>query len=172
MAVVGRVARAHGLRGQVVVNLETDFPDLRFRVGARLFVNRAGGVESVTVTTLRFHRDRPVVGLSGVEDMTSASALAGMEFRIPVDELAALPDGLFYRHDLVGCRVETKRGEPVGVVSEVEGTIGGSRLVVDTDHGPVLVPLETAICPTIDPERRLVVIDPPDGLLELNRRPD
>src|SRR4051794_23171565 len=117
MAVVGQIARAHGNRGQVILNAETDFPDERFRPGAELFVERRGVVERLTVTSLRFQRDRPIVGFEGVETMNDAEALAGHELRVPTDRLAALPDGTFYRHDLVGCTVETGRGERVGVVA-------------------------------------------------------
>src|SRR5215831_4191221 len=141
MAVVGRIARAHGRRGQVIVNVETDFPDERFRPGAELFVDRGGRVEPLTVTTVRFQRERPVLGFNGVETMNDAETLAGRELRVPVDRLAALPAGTFYRHDLIGCRVETTRGEAVGVVTGVEGTMGGSRLVIDGASGEVLVPL-------------------------------
>ena len=171
MAVVGRIARAHGLRGQVIVDLETDFPQERFRSGAELFVNRSGRIEPITITTVRFQRDRPVIGISGVEDVDAAGALAGTELRVPVDRLAALPRDTFYRHDLVGCGVETLAGEIVGIVTGVEGTMGGSRLVVDTPAGPVLVPLAAGICTTIDPAGRRIVIDPPEGLLELNAPP-
>src|SRR2546426_7904438 len=115
MALVGRIARAHGIKGQVIVNLETDFPETRFRPGAEVFVNRAGRVEPLTMTTVRFQRERPVIGLRGVEDMSAASALAGSELRVPVEWLALLPDGTFYHHDLVGCSVETRAGDRVGV---------------------------------------------------------
>jgi len=169
MAVVGRIARAHGRRGQVIVNVETDFPDERFRPGAELFVDRGGRVEPLTVTTVRFQRERPVLGFNGVETMNDAETLAGRELRVPVDRLAALPAGTFYRHDLIGCRVETTRGEAVGVVTGVEGTMGGSRLVIDGASGEVLVPLAREICPEIDPAGKRIVIDPPEGLVELNR---
>jgi 16S rRNA processing protein RimM len=168
MAVVGRIARAHGIKGQVIVNLETDFPEARFRQGAELFVNRGGGLESLTVTTVRFHRGRPVIGLLGVDDMNAADGLAGLELRVPVEWLAALPDGTFYRHDLIGCTVETGSGSPVGVVRDVEGDIGRSCLVVETELGDVLVPLAWEICTTIDVPGKRIVIVPPEGLLELN----
>ena len=86
MAVVGRIARAHGIRGQVIVNPETDFPEERFLPGAELFVNRGGGVEPVTVTTVRFHRERPVIGLRGVERNTPNiwSSPCGMNTMRPV----------------------------------------------------------------------------------------
>lgn len=173
MAVVGRVARAHGIRGQVIVNLETDFPQERFRPGAELFVKRSSGtVEALVVTTARFQHDRPVIGLKGVDDMTAASALAGAELRVPAAQLAKLPDGTFYRHDLVGCAVETIDGARVGVVTAVEGSMAGSRLVVAAERGDVLVPLAVEICRRIDPAGRRIVIAPPEGLLELNEPRD
>src|SRR5262249_37196863 len=130
----------------------------------------AGRAEPMTITTVRFQGERPVIGLDGVETMSDAEALAGLELRVPVDRLAALPDGVFYRHDLVGCRVATTSGETVGVVSDVEGTMGGSRLVVDGADGEVLIPLAAAICTTIDPAAKRIVIDPPEGLVEANAK--
>ena len=168
MAVVGRIARAHGIRGQVIVNPETDFPDQRFHPGAELFIERGGRVDTLTVTTARFHRDRPVIGIAGVETMNDAVALAGQELRVPIDRLAALPSGTFYRHDLIGCRVETADGAAVGCVRDVEGTVTGSRLVVDGAGGEVLIPLVAAICTLVDLAAKRIVIDPPDGLIEAN----
>jgi len=168
MALVGRIARPHGLRGQVIVNAETDFPEMRFQPGADLFIERGGQVQAVRLTTVRFHRQRPVIGIEGVETIDAAGALAGHELRVPRDRLAPLPADAFYRHDLIGCRVETGRGETVGTVSDVEGTMGGSRLVIDDPRGEILIPLATEICTTIDLDARRIVIEPPDGLLELN----
>jgi 16S rRNA processing protein RimM len=170
MAMVGRIARAHGIRGQVIVNPETDFPEQRFQPGSELFIERGGRLETLTVTSVRFHRERPVIGLGGVETMNEAEALAGQELRVPVDRLVALPADTFYRHDLVGCRVETADGEAIGVVREVEGSLNGSRLVVDGPSGEVLIPLVAAICTRVDPAAKRIVIDPPEGLIEANAR--
>jgi len=168
MAVVGRIARSHGRRGEVIVNPETDFLKERFQPGAELFVERRGVIEPLTLTSARFQRDRPVVGIAGVGSIDAAQALAGLELRVPVDWLLPLPEGSFYHHDLVGCRVETTSGEIIGMVREVEGSRGGSRLVVTGARGELLIPLATEICTTIDSPGRRIVIDPPDGLLELN----
>jgi 16S rRNA processing protein RimM len=168
MALVGRIARAHGLRGQVIVNLDTDFPETRFQPGAELFIERGGTVSALRLTTVWFHRDRPVIGVEGVTTMTEAEALAGRELRVPADWLAPLPAGTFYHHDLVGCRVETSDGRQVGIVSGVEGTMAGSRLVIEGSRGEILIPLVSHICPTIDVGAKRIVVDPPDGLLELN----
>jgi 16S rRNA processing protein RimM len=169
MAVVGRIARAHGNRGQVIVNVETDFPETRFRPDTTLFVNRRGAAEPLIVTNVRFQHDRPVLTLAGVDTMNDAEALAGCELRVPVDTLAALPPDMFYRHDLIGCRVETREGDAVGVVTEVEGTLQDSRLVVRGERGDVLIPLASAICTRIDVAAKRIVVEPPDGLLDLNR---
>jgi 16S rRNA processing protein RimM len=170
LALVGRIARAHGIRGQVVVDVETDFPRQRFLPGAELFVSRPGGVEALNVTTVRFQQERPVLGFSGIDTMNAASALSGLELRVRLESLAPLPPGTFYRHDLVGCVVVTTDGARVGVVQGVEGTMSGSRLVVGTARGDLLVPLAAEICTSVDLGAKKVVIAPPEGLLELNDR--
>jgi 16S rRNA processing protein RimM len=170
MALVGRIARPHGIRGHLVVNPDTDFLEERFYPGAELFVNRAGVVTPLVITSARFQQGRPVIGVHGIDDMNGAAALAGVELRIPVERLAGLPEGAFYHHDLIGCQVQTVDGVDVGVVSKVEGTMGRSRLVLDTERGEVLIPLVPEICTTIDPASRRIVIAPPEGLLELNIR--
>jgi 16S rRNA processing protein RimM len=170
MAVVGRIARAHGIRGQVIVDPETDFPEERFRPGAEVFVERNGVVEPLRITAVRFHRQRPIIGIDGVATMNDAETFAGRELRVPRDRLAALPAETFYRHDLVGCAVVTTDGRAVGTVAAVEGTLGGSRLVVDGTHGEVLIPLAAGICTAIDVGAKRIVVDAPDGLLDLNVR--
>lgn len=169
MAVVGEIARAHGLRGQVVVNAETDFPEQRFHAGAEVFVNRRGQVEPLTLTEVRFQRGRPIVGLERVETIEAAQDLAGLELRVPTERLVVLPAGSFYHHDLVGCRVETRDGRHVGTVARVEGTFEMGRLVVASDGGEILIPLAAPICTAIDADGKRIVIDPPEGLLDLNR---
>jgi len=173
MAVVGQVARPHGIRGQVIVNLDTDFPHERFQPGAELFVKRSTGTgeaESLIIATVRFQHERPVIQFRGVDDMDAAIRLAGSELRVPVERLAPLPPETFYRHDLVGCVVDTIDGSHVGEVTEVEGSMGRSHLVVASPQGEVLVPMVAEICQSVDVAAKRIVIAPPAGLLELNTR--
>jgi 16S rRNA processing protein RimM len=170
MALVGRVARPHGIRGHVVVNLETDFPQDRFREGGHLFTRRSGAVEQVTLTSVRFQAGRPIVAWAGVDDVNAVLPYVGGELRVPRDWLPRLSGGLFYRHDLVGCRVTTADGLVIGVVREVDGPLAGSCLVVETAGGDVLVPLAAEICTIVDVVGQAIVIDPPPGLLDLNVR--
>src|SRR4051812_141081 len=167
MALVGRIARAYGLKGQVIVNLDTDFPEERFQPGAELFVERGGNVAPLTVTTVRFHRERPVIGLRGIESIADAAPLAGLELRVPLEALAALPQGAFYRHDLIGCRVETTAGGAVGIVSDVEGSATGSRLVIDGTGGGILGSPGAGGCFEREPVGKGILFDPPDGVVEM-----
>ncbi len=83
--------------------------------------------------------------------------------------LEPLPANTFYVHDLVGCRVETRSGQMVGSVARVEGAGGASLLAVETGDGEVLVPLVADICVAIDIARKWIAIEPPEGLIEVNR---
>ncbi len=168
MAVVGRIARAHGNRGQVIVDPATDFPEERFSAGSVLQIRRDGAIEPLIVETVRFHRGRPILGLAGIETMDAAEALAGIELRVDAAALQPLPAGMFYHHDLVGCAVETPRGEAIGRVTAVEGDAAGSRLVVRGRNGEVLIPLAEGICVAVDVQGKRIVVEPPEGLLDLN----
>ena len=168
MAVVGRIARPHGIRGQVIVNPETDFPDQRFRAGASFSIRSSSGDEQLTIDSVRFQGGRPVIGFEGFARIEDVERLVGLELRVPEEELQALEPGLFYHHQLVGCRVETPDGAVVGEVSRIEGGIGGSRLVVDGERGEILVPLASEICVDIDVAAKRIRIEPPEGLLDLN----
>jgi 16S rRNA processing protein RimM len=170
MVVVGRIARAYGNRGEVIVNPETDFPETRFRTGSELRVRRGEAVEILTVAAVRSQRGRPVVAFDGITTMDAAEALAGAELRIEPAAVVALGEGEFYRHELIGFRVETTGGRDVGEVQRVEAGNGVDRLVVGGSQGEILVPLARDICVTIDPAGRRIVIAPPEGLLELNDR--
>ena len=168
MVVVGRVARTFGHRGQVFVNPETDFPETRFAEGAVLHTRRDGRDETLTVTASRMQQGRPVVGFAGVDTMTDAEALAGLELRVPESALPALPAGSFWEHDLVGCEVVTTSGRELGPVRAVESGSGPTRLVIGSGRGEIQVPLVDAICVVIDVEDRRIVVDPPEGLIEVN----
>lgn len=169
MVLVGRVARPHGIRGDVVVNPETDFVEERYGVGATLRTGTAEGNRTLTITGSRVQRGRPIVHFEGVDSIEAAEALAGIELRIPNEALQPLEAGSFYHHQLTGCRVDTVSGQTVGDVVRVEGGAGASRLVLEGPRGEIQVPLVRDICVDIDVDAKRIRIDPPEGLLELNQ---
>jgi 16S rRNA processing protein RimM len=168
MVLVGRVARPHGIRGQVIVNPETDFVEDRFRVGAQFWTRSPGGEEQLTVTSARVQNGRPVIAFEGFTSIEDVERLAGLDLRVPEEELQPLEAGTYYHHQLIGCAVDTVDGERVGDVVSVEGGAAGSLLVVGGPRGEILIPLATAVCVEVDIEGRRIRIDPPEGLLELN----
>jgi 16S rRNA processing protein RimM len=168
MVLVGTIARPHGIRGQMVVNPETDFVEERFRVGARLWLQTAEGPRLVTVSSMRVQQGRPIVGFDGVDRIESVEPLLGRELRVPESMLRPLDEGFYYHHDLLGCEVVTVGGEYVGVVRRVSGGAGGSLLEVDAPRGEVLIPLATDICVEVDLAARQIRVAPPEGLLDLN----
>ncbi len=167
---VGRVVKAHGLTGELVVEVRTDDPELRFAPGEVL---RAKGSDrrerSYAVETVRAHGSRLLVRLAGVVDRDAADALRGSLFLVdsanlpPIDE----PD-TYYDHQLEGLRVRTTAGRDIGVVTEVLHTPGGELLAVNRDQASeLLVPFVSAIVTSVSLEDGTVEIDPPEGLLEL-----
>jgi len=170
LLLVGTVARAHGNRGQVIVNLQTDFPDERFVFGQALQVEKAGETVVRRIMSVRFHQGRPIVGLEGIETMDDAEALAGAELKIGSSDVAPLMPGTFYHHDLMGCDVTDTSGRRIGTVVRVDGPLDRSILAVDGGRGEVLIPLVADICVTVDPAAKTIVVNPPDGLIELNEQ--
>lgn len=168
MVIVGRIARPHGLRGDVVVNPETDFVEERFSVGSILWTRSPRGEEALTVASVRVQNGRPIVRFDGFERIEDAEPLAGLELRVPESELQALGPHTYYEHQLVGCTVEGVDGGAIGAVTRVEGAASGSLLVVEGPRGEILVPLSQAICVDVDVAAKKIRIDPPEGLLELN----
>ena len=169
MVLVGRVARPHGLRGQVLINPETDFVEDRFRAGATFWTRSARGDEQLTVTAARVQNGRPVIGFEGFSSIEDVERLAGLDLRVPEEELQPLEPGTYYHHQLIGCAVETVAGERVGDVVRVDGGAAGSVLEVKGPRGEVLIPLAVEICVEIDVERKRIRIAPPEGLLDVNR---
>jgi 16S rRNA processing protein RimM len=168
LLLVGRIARRHGNRGQVIVNPETDFAEERFTAGSRVFLGT--DERARRIVSVRFHQGRPVVELEGVESMTAAENLAGVELRMPASEMAPLPPATFYHHDLVGCEVRTRDGANIGRVMRVDGPMDRSCLVVNGESGEILIPMVADICVNVDLAARFIEVVPPDGLLELNER--
>ncbi len=172
MVIVGRIARPHGIRGEVVIDPSTDFPEERFAEGATVFAERGGAAappEAMTVTAFRMHAGRPIVRFEASGTMDDAEALRGLELRVPESELGELPENVWYHHQLLGSRVRTKDGRDVGTVTAISGPTERSILVIDGPEGQSLVPLVAAFC-TVDVAGKTVEIDPPEGLLEVNLR--
>jgi 16S rRNA processing protein RimM len=173
--IVGRVGRAHGVRGDVTLEVRTDVPERRFAVGARLLTDPAGPAvgASLVVAASRWHSGRLLVRFDGVVDRSGAEALRGAVLTIDVDE-AGEPGSpgedaeLWWDRDLVGLRARTPGGAEIGTVVDVVHTPAGDLLALGAPDGREhLVPFVREIVPTVEVAAGTVVVDPPPGLLDL-----
>jgi 16S rRNA processing protein RimM len=162
--VVGRIGRPHGLRGEVAVQVRTDFPEQRFTAGAKL---RGDTGRTLTVETVRPHGRALLVRFAGVVDRDAAAELCGLLLTVDATALPDLDDpDEFYDHQLEGLAAVGSDGEALGTVREVVHAPASDLLVLETDRGEALVPFVRAIVLEVDLAGGRVVLDPPAGLLD------
>jgi 16S rRNA processing protein RimM len=170
--IVGRVGRPHGIRGEVVVGVRTDEPDLRFAVGATLDASPPEDSESadrqqLTVASAHWHSGQLLVAFAGIADRTAAGELTGSWLSVDSSQLPATPDPDEFRdHELIGLAVRTSAGQAVGVVTDVLHHGQDLLVVRRPDDDESLVPFVKAIVPEVDVAAGVLVIDPPPGLLD------
>jgi 16S rRNA processing protein RimM len=166
--VAGRIAKAHGIRGELAVDVRTDSPEERFKVGAVVTTQlRDGSKRELTIAAAREHSGRLLVRFEEVLTRDVAETLRGALLLVDTDALPPTSDpDEFYDHELAGLRAELLDGSVVGKVVEVVHSPAGELLELDVDGRDVLVPFVRAIVPTVDVAGGRVVLDPPEGLLD------
>jgi len=157
--VVGRVAKAHGIRGEVAIDVLSDAPD-RFTEGARLYA----GDRELIIGTSREHQGRMLVRFEGIEDRTEAELLRDEELTIPSTEARALEDWSFYPHQLIDAEVVDTEGRTLGRMKRIDESPGADLWVVTTNGSEVLVPAVREIVRDVDVVAHRITLDPPEGL--------
>jgi 16S rRNA processing protein RimM len=169
LLIVAQVARAHGLRGEVSLRLVGDDP-ARIEAGREMWFEKAGEqARTVRVATSRPGPRGYLVLFEGVETREQAESLAGGELSVAFDP-ADLASGEFYAHQLEGLGVETVGGEPLGRVTGVVFAPGRVFLEVagaEARRQALLIPFHGDIVKEVDLAGGRVIVDPPEGLLEL-----
>ena len=168
LIVVAHIVKVRGLRGEVVADLLTDFPDRFEQLSSLIAISPEGSRRSLQIEEQWFHGHRLVLKFTGFDRIEEAKELIGCELAVPADERVELPQDSFYEWELIGCRVETMSGVVVGHVKEIARPGEVDLLSVVDDAGrDRLVPMAADIVVEIDKEKKLIRIDPPEGLLEL-----
>jgi len=169
---IATIVRPQGRRGEVLAEILTDFPS-RFTGLQHAFLNDPGSIpREVKIERTWLHKGKVVLKFGGVDSIDDAEGLRGRYVLVREEEKVALPAHQYYWFDLKGCQVEILREgtrHRLGVVTDVEPTGGVDLLHISDGSEEILVPLAEDICKVIDPEARLIVIDPPEDLLDLNR---
>ena len=167
LILIARAVRTHGLKGEIVAELLTDFPERFEDVDELILVAPSGEQKPGQLEDYWFQKDRVVLKLAGYDDVDQAKSLVGYEFAVPDSERVTLEEDEFYDWELEGCTVKTG-DTSIGQVRSVLKTGGTEILVVSDDSGKEqLVPLAAEIVVKIDTAAKVIVIDPPEGLLEL-----
>lgn len=169
---VGRLVKAHGLKGAIKLELYTDSPDQRFNPGQILELQVPETSEwfgkTIKVLELRFYNQSPVLFLEGIEDRSRAETLIKAILLIETDigELPEEPEA-WYDHQLVGLKALVGT-EVVGTVARVDHLPAQDLLAINTANGEVLVPFVKQIVPEVSVELGQVTLTPPEGLFEVN----
>jgi 16S rRNA processing protein RimM len=168
LIIVARAVKTRGLKGELVADLLTDFPERFERISQLLGIGPSGEHKQLHLESYWFQNDRVVLKFSGYDSIESAKTLVGYQLGLPEAERVQLSAGEFYDWELEGCSVEIEHGSAIGNVREVMRTGGVELLVVEDDaRHKHLIPMAQSIVVEIDLSRRKILIDPPEGLLDL-----
>jgi len=167
LVIIARAVRPRGLKGEIVAELLTDFPD-RFEDVEELVLVSPGGERTIKrLEDYWFQNDRVVLKIAGYDDVDTAKELVGFEFAVPESERVPLPADHYYDWELEGCTVKVG-AESIGTVKSVLKTGGTEILVVADESGKErLIPFADSIVVKVDAEQKMIVVDPPEGLLDL-----
>jgi 16S rRNA processing protein RimM len=173
---VGRLTKAHGLKGAIKVELYTDEPERRFVPGAQFSLQVPTGSpwhgKTIELTELRWYNGHPVAFFVGVTDRSAAEGLVKAILWVDHDPSAVSDDeDAWYDHQLVGLSV-IRDSVPVGVVSRIDHFPAQDLLTVRTDSGEVLIPFVKAIVPVVDIAAGTLTVTPPPGLFEDIEEPE
>jgi 16S rRNA processing protein RimM len=164
---VARIARPQGIRGEVIADLLTDFPE-RFAKLDKAYVKRPSGeLLILELENSRLHKGRVALKFAGYDSINAAEELRGASVMISRDQLVELPEDTYYDFDLIDCEVTTVDGERLGRVAQVQNFGAAPLLAVRDGERELLIPLVLSICVEIDTAQKRIVLDPPEGLLDL-----
>lgn len=166
LVAIAKIARPRGIKGEVIADLLTDFPERFEGLKAVTAVLPDGVRRELEIEVRRFQNGRILLKFAGIDSVETAESLRDAEICIAESDAVELEDGEFYDWELAGCTVETIEGETLGVIREVMRTGGTDILVVTGGEKEYLIPFAESICTDVDIEKQIVRVDPPEGLLE------
>ena len=166
LVAVAKIARPKGLKGEDFADVLTDFPE-RFEGLKNITVVMPDGERlELKIEDHRFQNDRLVLKFTGYDSIESAELLRNAEICVPENEAVELDEDEYFDWQIEGCRVETVDGETLGTVRELQRTGGTENLLVDGVERDYLIPFAGSICVEVDVEKKLIKVDPPEGLLD------
>ena len=166
LVAIARIARPRGVKGEVVAEILTDFPERFESLDTVIAVVEGGKRSDLKIEKLWFQNARIVLKFDGIDSIEAAETLRGVEICVPESDAVELESDEFFDWQLAGCQVETIDGAQIGTVKELMRTGGTELLVVAGLGKEYLIPFAEAICVEVDVENKLIKVDPPEGLLD------
>ena len=164
--IVGRAGKPHGVHGDLLVEIITDFPE-RMTDGVRFGVgDESHPDEFFEVHRVRLHKGRWLLSIRGIREREVVEDWRGRFLFLPEQALEDLPEGYYYEHHLTGLECRSPEGEVLGRVTGLDPGEGQSRLVINTGEGEALVPYVPEIVLEVNLDEGFVIIDAPAGLLD------
>ena len=162
---VGRILNTWGIDGHLQVAPETDFPE-RFSPSAQVFIDR----QPMIIENVDWHKGRAIIKLNAINNLRDAKKLSGRLLEIHHDQLHSLPEGEYYQFQLIGLAVRTIHGQLLGNITNILNTPSNDNYVVNSEKGDILIPAIGDVVKSIDLKKRQIIIEPMEGLLNLNAR--
>jgi 16S rRNA processing protein RimM len=167
LVAVAKIVRTRGLKGEVVAEILTDFPERFESLDAVTAVREGCEQSELKIEKFWFQSGRVILKFAGYDTIESGETLRNTEICVPESDAVELNKGEYFEWELAGCKVETVDGDEIGEVRELMRTGGTELLVVQGKAKEYLIPFAHSICVDVDIEKKIVRIDPPDGLLDL-----
>jgi len=159
--IVGYILAPWGIRGEVKVEVVTDFPE-RFAPQKVVYLN----TRPLEIESCRPHKQHLVVKLATIDSVEDAEKLRGQDLTIPRSELYPLPEGQYYTFQLIGLKVVTTEGETLGRITDIMATASNDVYIVEGKRGEILIPAIEDVVKSIDLKKGKIVIEVIEGLLD------
>ena len=156
---VGRIGRAHGILGEATIEVRTDEPQTRFAIGAQLITDQG----NLVVTSARVHNGILLLGFEGITDRNAVEKLRNtlLYAEVDIDQPSENEDD-YHIQQLIGLTAVLADGSNYGTVADVLNLPAQDCLVIKTETGEVLIPFVRQLVPTVDLDRKLIVVNPPE----------
>ena len=162
---VGEIVATWGIEGKLQVKVQTDFPQ-RFDPSSTVYINQ----QPMIIESTEWHKGKAIIKLSTIDSIEDSEKLVGQLVEIPHSQLQTLPEGKYYHFQLIGLEVRTSQGELLGKITEILTASSNDNYVVKGDEGEILIPAIEDVVKSVDLNKGCVIIEPIEGLLNLNKR--
>lgn len=166
LVAIAKIVKPRGLRGEMVAEILTDFPERFDRTEDVILLTSEGVEKRLKIANSWFQKDRVILKFEGIDSIEAADRFRNSEVCIAESDVVPLEEGEFFDWQLEGCAVVTVEGETIGSVKELMRTGGTEILIIEGGDREYMIPFAESICTEVDVESKLIRIDPPEGLLD------